>query len=87
MTHHRFLRVVANPTADQIVRASGGLCCTLPIGHEVQCWHHGEDGPMLELHDLRGPTYIDQDVGFGDVQEWYALEMMHDVHLIINEEE
>jgi hypothetical protein len=87
MTHHRFLRVVANPTADQIVRASGGLCCTLPIGHEVQCWHHGEDGPTLELHDLRGPTYIrDQFFSWGHMAEWFQLEMMSDFHLEINQE-
>jgi hypothetical protein len=65
---NRPIRIIERPTPGQTLAASCGMTPNLPIGHEVQLWHHGEDGPTLELHDLRGPVFIDWDHNFGELE-------------------
>lgn len=77
MTYRRFIRVVEQPAQQTVLEASHGMYTRLPVGHEVQVWHHGEDGEVFELHDLRGAVFLDQDWGhLSDFQDWYLDELV-----------
>lgn len=79
---NRFIRVIPCPTTEQVQRASCGWLSNLPIGYEVQLWHHGEDGPTLELHNIRGECFLDhENTVFDEFQAWYANELMDAVYL------
>jgi len=75
------IRTINQPTCEQVWAASGGAQVWLEHGQEVQVWHHGEDGPTLELHNLRGEVHpAVSDADFGHLQTWAHDELVDSIY-------
>lgn len=79
----RYGRVVPNPTPWQVLNATHGLLCELPMNEVVvSCWG-GEDGDYLTTNFTRRYTISDQMDAelFYAMQEWYVDEVCDAMYL------
>lgn len=77
----RYMGTPSNPSQALVLEASCGLLTEVPLGHEVQWWHMGEDGAMPQLVRTRA-FHIDGQTWdcFEDVQEWVLDEFLAEVY-------
>lgn len=77
MEFYRVIREVPNPSQLEVLQGSCGMQTELVAGMQaLELVHYGEDGPGIEMVQLRRVNIDDQYMrGLEDLQDWAADEL------------